>query len=318
MRVRKGGGDRERFVLRLTSHASRAMRLTHPRVEALTGRSRRGGLVLSCVLVFCVLILSAQAPSRNRRGSVLQSWILSAAAPLASATAAVARTVSQVVDGVGTLFTVRAENARLKRELERGNLELFQLRAQMSQRAREGRLVDFATVLPNVLGLAPVLLVENRAGLQSALIGAGSADGVSLGSPIAVTEGLVGRVVTVGRKVSRAQLLIDASAAAGARIVRTGEIGVVRGDGRGGLRLNNIPANSRVQKGDLVESAGIDGIYPRGIPIGRVARVSQRRDLFLEIHVAPAASFSQLSDVLVLAPSPAAGQPLPAPRSAGP
>lgn len=294
------------------------MRLTHPRVEALTGRSRRGGLVLSCVLVFCVLILSAQAPARNRQGSVLQSWILSAAAPLASATSAVARTVSRAIDGTETLLTTRAENARLKRELEQRNLELFQLRAQVSQTAREGRLADSATVLPNVLGLAPVLLLENRAGLQSALIGVGSAEGVTLGSPIAVTEGLVGRVVTVGRSISRAQLLTDASAAAGARIVRTGEIGVVRGDGRGGLRLNNIPTSSRVQTGDLVESAGIDGIYPRGVPIGRVTEVSQGRDLFLEIHVAPAAAFSQLSDVLVLAPSPAAGQPLPGPRSAEP
>ncbi len=274
--------------------------------------------MLSCVLVLCVLILSAQAPARNRRGSVLQSWILSAAAPLASVTSAVSRTISRAIDSVAELLTARAENARLKRELERQNLELFQLRAQVSQAAREGRLVASAAVLPNVLGVAPVLLVENRAGLQSALIGAGSADGVTAGSPIAVAEGLVGRVVTVGRRVSRAQLLTDASAAAGARIVRTEDLGVVRGDGRGGLRLNNIPTTSRVEPGDLVESAGIDGIYPRGVPIGRVAQVSQGHDLFLEINVAPAAAFSQLSDVLVLAPSPATGEALSGPRSAGP
>ncbi|HSS43745.1 MAG TPA: rod shape-determining protein MreC [Thermoanaerobaculia bacterium] len=316
MRTRKREGDRTGFLLQLPSPASRAVRLTHPRVEALTGRSRRGGFVLSCVLVFCVLILSAQAPARNRRGSVLQSWTLSATGPLVGAAAAVSRTVSQTVDGVETLFTVRAENTRLKRELEQRNLELFQLRARVSQAAREERLAGSAAVLPNVLGMAPVLLVENRAGLQSALLGAGSADGVLPGSPIAVTEGLVGRVVTVGQKVSRAQLLTDASAAVGARIVRTGEMVVVRGDGRGGLRLN--PTTSRVQKGDLVESAGIDGIYPRGVPIGRVAEVSRRRDLSLEIIVAPAAAFAELSDVLVLAPSPAAGQALPGPRGAGP
>jgi rod shape-determining protein MreC len=274
--------------------------------------------VLSCVLVLCVLILSAQAPARNRRGSVLQFWILSAAAPLASATAAVARTASHAVDGVEELFGARAENTRLKRELEERNLELFQLRARVSQATREGRLVGSAAVLPNVLGMAPVLLVESRAGLQSALVGAGSADGVSVGSPIAVAEGLVGRVVTVARRVSRAQLLIDASAAAGARILRSGEMGVVRGDGRAGLRLNNIPTTSRVEVGDLIESAGIDGIYPRGVPIGRVTRVTQGRDLFLEIYVAPAAAFSQLSDVLVLAPSPVAGQAFSGLRGTGP
>jgi rod shape-determining protein MreC len=115
----------------------------------------------------------------------------------------------------------------------------------------------------------------------------------------------VGRVVAAGRTMSRAQLLLDVSAAAGARIARTGELGIVRGDGRGGLRLNHIPTTSRVQRGDLVESAGIDGIYPRGIPIGRVESVGRGGSLFLEIRVLPTAPLSRLTDVLVLAPFPA-------------
>ncbi len=283
------------------------MRLTNPRVEIVGARSRRGGLALASVLVFCILILSAQAPARSRHGSVLQSWIISAASPLASVTSSISRTVSGTADSVAELFSARSENARLKRELTRKDRELFHLRAQLSQAAREQRYAAGVAVLPSVLATAPVLLLESRAGLQSALVGAGSAHGVVAGSPIAVPEGLVGRVVTVGRTVSRAQLLLDASAAAGAWIVRTGEVGVVRGDGRGHLRLNHIPATSRVAPGDLVESAGIDGIYPRGVPIGRVATVSHGSKLFLEIRVTPAASFSQLTDVLVLAPSPAAG-----------
>ena len=152
---------------------------------------------------------------------------------------------------------------------------------------------------------APVLLLESRAGLYSALIGAGSGDGVRPGAPVAVPEGLVGRIVAVGRAVSRAQLLLDASAAVGARIVGTGELGVLRGSGRGDMRLNNIPTTSRVRPGDLIESAGIDGIYPRGVAIGRVAAVARGSNLFLEIRVTPSAAFSQLTDVLVLAPSPA-------------
>lgn len=291
------------------------MRITNPRVEVVGGRSRRGGLVLVSVLVFCVLILSAQAPARDRSGSVLRSWLLSAAAPLASLTSAISRAISGTADEVGELFSARRENVRLKRELAQRDRELFRLRAEVSQAERERQLVAGAAILPKILAAAPVLLLENRAGLQSVLVGAGSADGVVSGSPIAVPEGLVGRVVTAGRTVSRAQLLLDVTAAAGARIVRTGEMGVVRGDGRGGFRLNNIPTTSAVQPGDWIESAGIDGIYPRGVPIGRVATVSRGSKLFLEIHVTPAASFSQLTDVLVLAPSPVAGVVLQGPRS---
>lgn len=290
------------------------MRVSNPRVEVAGGRSRRGGLVLASVLAFCVLLLSAQAPARSRGGTVLQSWILSAAAPLASAASWASRGATSAGDSVGDLFRARSENVRLRSALEARQREVFQLRAELEQHERESSLSASSSSLPAVVGMAPVLLVERRAGFQSVLVGAGASRGVVKGSPIAVPEGLVGRVVTVGRSLSRAQLLLDASAAVGARIVRTGELGVARGDGRGALRLNNINTTSTVRAGDLIESAGIDGIYPRGVPVGEVESVARGSNLFLEIRVRPSAPFARLTDVLVLAPSPASVEVLGGPR----
>ena len=286
--------------------------------EILQGRPRRSGLLLVCVLVFCVLVLSAQAPGAGRRsGSLLQSWILSASAPIGRVVSGFSRGVSGLADSTAETFTARDENARLKKELARKDQELFRLRAQVAEDDRQKLLLSAGAALPSVKMAAPVLLIEGRAGGQSALIGAGSSSGLVAGSPIAVPEGLVGRLVTVGTTVSRAQLLLDATAAAGARIVKTGELGVIRGDGRGGLRLNNVATTSHVAAGDAIESAGIDGIYPRGVPIGRVESVS-RGPMFLEIRVVPSAPFSRLTDVLVLAPSPAIAGPVGGQGSGGP
>jgi len=281
------------------------MRPQSPLGEIAALNPRRGGAVLATVLVACVLILSAQAPGRGGRGTVLQSWILTATAPLAGGISSVSRGFSRAIDSTGELFTARSENARLRRDLEARERELFLLRAEMRQLGAERRLAAEGSALPGVVGSVPILLVEHRSGVRSVLIGAGSAEGVVPDSPLAVPAGLVGRGVTVGRGVSRAQLLLDASAAAGARVARTGELGVVRGDGRGSLTLNNISTTSSVAPGDLVESAGIDGIYPRGVPIGRVDSVSRGNKLFLEIRVAPAADFARLTDLLLLSPSPA-------------
>lgn len=264
--------------------------------------------MLLSVLVASVLLLSAQAPARNRKGTVLQSWVLSAVAPVARGAASLSRAVSDAVDSAAGAAHASSDNARLRRLLAEREREVFGLRAAVAQAERNGLLASSASVLPRVLATAPVLLVERRAGLESALIGVGSGEGAVSGSPLAVPAGLVGRLVVVGRGVSRAQLLTDVSAAAGARILRTGELGVVRGNGRGGLRLNNIPLISPVRAGDEVESAGIDGIYPRGVPIGRVESVARGNGVFLEIRVRPAADFSRLADVLVLAPSPAAAE----------
>jgi rod shape-determining protein MreC len=293
------------------------MRLTNPRTEIALSRPRRGGAVLATVLLSCVLLLSAQAPARGGRGTVLQTWVLAAAEPLARGVAAVSRATSSGADQIGATLQARSENVRLRETLAQRDRELFRLRAELQQLTRESRLLTSAEALPRIVTSAPVLLMQSRAGLQSAVIGAGRGRGVVAGSPIAVPEGLVGRVVAAGSRISRAQLLLDASAAAGARIVRTGELGVIRGDGRGALRLNNVPTSSRVRAGDVIESAGIDGIYPRGVVIGRVAEVSRGGNLFLEIRVRPAAPFARLTDVLVLAPSPAAAEPLEGTRGAG-
>jgi len=292
--------------------------MSTPSFEIAAGRSRRSGLLLVCILVFCVLLLSAQAPGGKSHSSLLQSWILSASAPVGRAVSLVSRGISGLADSTAEAFSAREENVSLKRDLAASNRELFHLRAEVSQAARERLLLAGGAALPRVWMAAPVLLVENRAGAQSALIAAGSSSGVAAGSPIAVPEGLVGRLVTVGATVSRAQLLLDASAAVGARIVRTQELGVVRGDGRGGMRLNNVPTTSRVAAGDAIESAGIDGIYPRGVAIGRVASVARGGNLFLEVRVTPAARFSQLTDVLVLTPSPAVAGVAGGGGSAGP
>jgi rod shape-determining protein MreC len=291
------------------------MRLTSTRVEIAAVNPRRGGAVLVTILVACVLVLSAQAPARAGRGSVLQSWFLSAAAPVAAAVGGASHGVSGAVASTLGLFDARAENVRLRRDLDARERELFRLRAEAAQGAEDRRLLGAGSALPGVVGSVPILLLEHRAGAHSVLIGSGSADGVVPGSPLAVPAGLIGRVVTVGRGISRAQLLLDASAAAGARIARTGELGVVRGDGHGALVLNNIATTSSVARGDLVESAGIDGIYPRGIPIGRVESVSRGSKLFLEVRVTPSADFSRLTDVLLLAPSPATKEGAEAGRS---
>jgi rod shape-determining protein MreC len=281
------------------------MRPSSARVEVAAVNPRRGFAVLVVVLAGCVLMMSAQAPARGGRGTLLRSWLLSGVAPLAAAVGSVSRGISGAIDHTAELFSARDDNERLKRELDASQRELFVLRAR-AQEADEARRLEVAgSALPNIVTSVPLLLVERRSGTYSAIVGAGSAQGVVPGSPLAVPAGLVGRVVTVGHGVSRAQLLLDASAAAGARIARTGELGVVRGDGRGGLYLNNIGLASTVARGDVVESAGIDGIYPRGVAIGKVEDVSRGGKLFLEIRVAPAADFSKLTDVLLLAPSPA-------------
>ena len=83
-------------------------------------------------------------------------------------------------------------------------------------------------------------------------------------------------------------------------IERTRRQGIVRGAGRDGSTLDYVPLQADVQVGDRVLTSGIDGVYPRGIPIGTVVAVEPGGELFHPIQLAPAVDFGRLDQVFVL------------------
>jgi rod shape-determining protein MreC len=75
---------------------------------------------------------------------------------------------------------------------------------------------------------------------------------------------------------------------------------VLRGDGGGAAQLFDIPSLADVQPGDAVLTAGIDGIYPKGIPVGVITKAEKGQDLFKTIAVKPSVDFGSIEEVIIL------------------
>jgi rod shape-determining protein MreC len=67
-----------------------------------------------------------------------------------------------------------------------------------------------------------------------------------------------------------------------------------------GLALNYVSNLEDVVEGDLIVTSGMDGIYPKGIAIGRVASVRNGPRLFKIVIVEPAANLDRLEEVFIL------------------
>lgn len=249
--------------------------------------------------------MSAQARQKSRGPSLLERTGFFVLGPVIAGTHQAAEAEKSLVASIGSYFAARRENADLKRRITALERQVFVLSAGAEDAAHLRGLLKLAPFLPDVRAAAPLLSIEERGSYRRALIGAGADAGVRPGSPLAVTGGLVGRVTSVSRRFSKAILITDADCAVGGRIARTGEQGVVRGEGNE-LRIDYVSALADVAVGDLVETAGIDGIFPRGIPIGKVVRVTRGKALFLAVQIAPSAPLRRLDDVLVLDPAPSA------------
>lgn len=117
--------------------------------------------------------------------------------------------------------------------------------------------------------------------------------GIVQGSAVIDTAGVVGQVTRVYPLVSEVTLLTDRDQSIPVMNARTGSRHVANGDPftlGGSLDLKFVPAGSDMQKGDLLTTSGIDGVYPAGLHVGRIVRIDRRVDSsFARVHAEPMA-----------------------------
>jgi len=169
---------------------------------------------------------------------------------------------------------VAAENARLRR--------LLGLRSGFNFETAAGRVVAGGTESSRML-----------------TVDLGRGDGVAADAAVLAGAGLVGRVIRVAPGTALVQLLSDASSAAGVVIQRTRFQAVLVGTGSDKCELRHVPNLEDVRPGDVLITAGNDGIYPAGLPAGVVVAVGRGAGFFKDVEVRLAADPRRLTEVLV-------------------
>ena len=139
---------------------------------------------------------------------------------------------------------------------------------------------------------------------RKVLIDGGMVQGVVRGSPVVNEAGVLGQVTRVFALTSEVTLLSDKDAAIPVLNTRTQQRGAAFGGGpAGGMELRYASANADVKEGDLLHTSGLDGIYPPGLLVARVASVERRVESgFARIVLQPTAQADGVRHVLVLEP----------------
>ncbi len=208
------------------------------------------------------------------------------------------------------------ESARadLMRQAERA-MRVEQLQ---TENARLRALLELRPSL-NVRSLAAQVLYDAPDPYsRKVIIDQGSTQGVRVASPVINEAGVLGQVTRVYPLSSEVTLLADKDAAIPVLNTRTQSRSAAFGGGAahaGALELRFIAGNADVQVGDLLSTSGVDGIYPQGLPVARVASVDRKLDSgFARILLAPVACADSVRHVLVLEPTGAQLPPRPEPE----
>jgi len=200
------------------------------------------------------------------------------------------------------LRDVRNQNQDLQKTIDRLRLE----QAALLEDARQGQRLQalnnfqekyiYKTVAAQAIG--------SSGSQQSRVfyIDKGSADGIARDNAVITPDGIVGKVRDVFPHTAQVLAINDQTSGAGAILETTRIRGILRGNANGQLEIVDILADKRIQKGEVVLTAGGDQIFPRGLPVGVVDKVVQdpERDSFIQVMVTSAAHLDRLDEVLVV------------------
>ena len=218
-------------------------------------------------------------------------------------------TVSRVVRPIGAFFSSIVRAGSLQEENRRLRVQIDELKRENLSHLSEQRAFR---ELSELLGLKRQLGLEGPTARVigqsvdnfewSVTIDIGSSSGVQLNMPVVTGDGLVGTVVQVTGSSSKVQLIIDPDSAIAARLVESGETGLIVGRRDGPLKMDLVSDESNVQPNEQVVTSGYQsGLYPPNIVIGFVSRVyTDPGQLAKVVEVRPAVDFSALEFVLVV------------------
>jgi len=273
-------------------------------MESVLGRYRNL-IILVGVLFLQLLGLAVQVKRGNSEGQdtrLIRVWAVGAVSPFERGLVWMQNGTGNIWHNYFYLRGVRAENRQLKQQIEQMRLEQVRLNEDAAQARRLQTLLAFKeqfiakTVAAQVIGssgsdLSRVIYIDK-----------GEDDGIRRDMAVITAEGIVGKVLQVYKKPAVAQVLLisDQSSGVGAILENSRLQGVLRGSATGEVMLERVMSDEQVQPGEKLLTSGGDQIFPKGLPVGTVMKVSNGKDLFLNIRIKPAADLSRLEEVLVL------------------
>jgi rod shape-determining protein MreC len=196
------------------------------------------------------------------------------------------------------------ENAKLKSALQHEVAKNSRQRELELSNIRLRKLLAFKSAIAGHSIAAEVVGKDPSSWYQAVVINKGSKDGVEKGMPVVVPEGIAGQVTTVSSHYAKVILIIDRNSAVDAMVQDSRARGIIQGESSNRCVFKYVLRKDEVAVGEKIVASGLDGVFPKGLHIGKVTGVVRRvAGIFQEVTVTPYIDFEKLEEVLVL-PAP--------------
>jgi rod shape-determining protein MreC len=266
--------------------------------------SRYRNLTILAILLFAQVLglaIQVKRSSENTPTRLIRIWAVDSVTPFEKVIVWVQNSTRNLWQGYFYLRGVRQENRTLKQEIEQLKIERASLSEDARQAHRLQTLLGFKEQYIAKTLAAQVIGSSGSERSRSIYIDKGSRDGVRPDQAVITADGVVGKVLRgVQDHVASVLLINDQTSGVGALLAKSRLQGVLRGTPTGEVVLEKVMTDETVEPGEKVLTSGGDRIFPKGLTVGTVTKVSPGPELFLNIRVKPGADLNRLEEVLVI------------------
>jgi rod shape-determining protein MreC len=197
------------------------------------------------------------------------------------------------------LVNTRQENKELSKNLAQSRVQCMTMQELRSENDRLRGMLDFKSEHAEFRLYPARLLAQDITNVfKTVIIDRGSKNNFFTDMPVVCPQGLVGRVITISPHTSQVLLITDPNSAIPAVIEDTRVKGIVKGTGTNILNLEYVRSTEFVQVGSVVVTSGLEGIFPKGLKVGRIQQVKMdQHKIFAKILVSPSVEMSKIEGV---------------------
>lgn len=213
--------------------------------------------------------------------------------------------ITMPFQGLGNIFSnLTADQATLS-ELQAENDELRSRNAELEEAEQTATRLQGLLDLQSSYNLqstaAHIISGSSDSWSSTVTIDKGTSSGLSVGMPVTSSSGVIGQIVECGATSSTVLLVTDESSSVSAMVQSSRAQGMLDGSAAGEVRLDMIRADQTVEVGDIVVTSGLGGVFPKGLPLGKVTSVEKNPgSMYYTIVVEPYAHTENAEEVLVI------------------
>ena len=214
-------------------------------------------------------------------------------------------TVSLPFQGLGNIFANLTADQETLSELKQQNAELQARNAELEEAEHTAKSLQDLLNLQDSYSLqstgARITSGSSDSWTSTVTINLGTSSGVGVGMPVTASNGVIGQIIESGLTSSTVRLLTDENSSVSAMVQSSRAQGMLNGSATGQLTLDLISTDQTVEVGDVVVTSGLGGVFPKGLPLGKVTNVEKNPgSLYLEVTVEAFASTENFEEVLVI------------------